>query len=63
MLCKQALSVDVEDGEGEAAGTASSPGAEGGKKRDGSADRRRGVGKLLDANWLQRPKKFFKVSK
>ncbi len=62
-LCKQALTVNVQEGDGEVAGTATGTDAEGSRKRDVSADRRKGVGKLLDANWLQRPRKFFKVSK
>jgi len=61
-LCRQALTVDVDTGRVEVTSDdtprpgSSSPVLEG-------RDRRAGRSRFLDTTWLQKPKKFFKVSK
>ena len=70
-LCMQAMTVSVDDpdvqpdippvpqphsttSEGSSSGTPSAA---------GTPERRKGKGRFLDGNWLQKPKRFFKVSK
>ena len=72
-LCRQALTMDVDkQGDGgwiheEAEGTSSSHHLTGTASSSphltGTAERRRGRTKFLDRDWLQKPKKLFKVSK
>ncbi len=53
-LCKQALHVDLES---------ASDAGDSASERTASPDQRRPRAKFLDSNWLQKPRRFFKVSK
>ena len=56
MLCRQALVVNLEQVD-------VPPDPDDPDGIDSPANRKKGVGKLLDKHWLQKPRKFFKVSK
>ena len=63
-LCRQAMQVQVDDKKATAQNPeTSSQDDQDNKEGAASAEGRTRKGKFLDANWLQKPKKFFKVSK
>ena len=63
-LCKQALYVEVDSADPGERGVLGRPAAEtAAADQAASPDRRRAKNKFLDSNWLQKPRRFFKVSK
>ena len=64
VLCKQVVSVEVDDSpDRDEAKRDSLPRSPEGLRKDGSLEKGSRARRFLDTNWLQKPKRFFKVSK